>query len=81
MSSNEIGAALSDLDVAIAKGITNPVAYFARGVCNQMLGNKAAAVADFREVVAAHDSTEEVKLLQAQAKQRLAQLGGGIDRQ
>jgi len=77
MSANNIGAALSDLDVAIAKGNRSPFAYFARGVCNQMLGNKSSAIADFQEVLAADELTEEVKLLQAQAQQRLAQLVGG----
>jgi tetratricopeptide (TPR) repeat protein len=78
MARNNLDAALSDLNNAITNGIRIPPAYFARGLCNEKMGKKDAAIADFQAVLAAEEITDLVKTLQAQAKERLVNLVGRI---
>jgi WD40 repeat protein/tetratricopeptide (TPR) repeat protein len=76
-SMNRIDEALVDLDKAISIGIAAPSTYFERGRCHEHKGNTELAVADYQKAADLPASDEYSRSAQAQAKERLAKLGGG----
>jgi WD40 repeat protein/tetratricopeptide (TPR) repeat protein len=67
--------AFVDFDKAISGGVTSAGTYLGRGRCYERMGNRDAAIADYRTALQQDTSQDYERSAQAKARERLAEMG------
>jgi len=68
-------AAVADLDKAIAGGVSTVSTFAVRGPAHEALGNRDAAIADYRKALAQEAGDEHERRAHTFARERLIELG------